>query len=86
MTLNLEGNYEVYQIRDENGSYHITPASSDSIYRGDGSYRKAIPSPPVDDRQTPFNDPSFSLNLGQRDLNEKGQKYVLRRIYEIYDK
>lgn len=36
--------------------------------------------------QTPFNDFTFKVSLDQESVNERGQKYVLRRIYEIYDK
>lgn len=43
MSFNLEGNYEVYEIGPQKYGFPISKVSSDNLYRGDHSYRKAVP-------------------------------------------
>lgn len=87
MAHQFEGNYEVYSIGRAEDDYRIDPESPDNMYDGRKSYRKALPCVDHHDDNAPvFVDRSFSVRIDEEDVNHHRQKYVLRRIYEIYDK
>ena len=62
MRESFEQQYEVYRIGDADSNYHIEKVSSKDIYKGDGSYRKAITCPyRVNPGRNYFVDDSFKF-------------------------
>lgn len=74
--------YEVYKIGTSQDNYSIEAVGREELYSGKHSYRKAVASHfPTPVPSQSFVDDYFKLSIGGEDVNEKGQKYVMRRIF-----